>query len=202
MENQSTIPTQQTGGSSDTEATYKASSIEEAKAFFRKVKQRLLDVNHWKEVAIIPSAEFNVCDQFGRPVNRLVKEGDFFRITIPGPGNRQGDGDDWVRVECIEEIHEKDLDQISIKVRPSVNPQHPEETAHFFTEEATSSFIVERRSEIIKAAVHGRNETPNTELSSITDNIRNSVVATVAISFFSKIQWKALVNGLIKMQDE
>ncbi len=201
MENKLSVPVQETGSSSDTTSSFKASTSEEAIHFFKKVRERLLDVNHWKETAVIPSAEFNVCDQFGRKVNRTLHEGDHFRISIPGPGNSEGDGDDWVKVEQIEENYSKEKDHIIITVRPCANPVHPHETAHFFTNEATSSFIVERNDTIISASVHGRNEKPNTDVDSVSGKIRNAMVATAAIGLFSKMQWKSLVDGLVRMDE-
>ncbi len=201
MENKLSVPEQETGSSSDTASSFNASSLEEAIHLFKKVRERLLDVNHWKEIAAMPSAEFNVCDQFGRKVNRSLQEGDHFRISIPGPGNNEGDGNDWVKVEQIEENYTKEKDHIIITVRPCANPVHPHETAHFFTDEATSSFIVERTDTLISASVHGRNEKPNTEVDSVSGKIRNSMVATAAIGLFSKMQWKSLVDGLLKMDE-
>lgn len=186
MENKSPVPVQETGSSSDTASSINASSSDEAIHFFKKVRERLLDVNHWKETAAMPSAEFNACDHFGRKVNRSVHEGDHFRIRIPGPGNYEGDGDDWVKVEQIEENYTKEKDQITITVRPCANPVHPKDTAHFFTDEATSSFVVERKDKVITASVHGRNEKPNTDVDSVSGKIRNSVVATAARAYFPK----------------
>lgn len=200
MKNYSSVPPQRSGASSDTSATYKASSSEEAKKYFKAVRERLLNVNDWKIMAVLPSADFTLCDESGRKVDRLAKQGDYLRINIPGPDNQSGDRDDWVKVEHVEEKYSVNVESIVVTVRPSANPKHPAETAHFFSDEATSSFVVERRAEELIAAVYGRNEKPNTDAGSLKENIRNSVVATVAMGLFSKIQWKSLVNGLIKRE--
>jgi hypothetical protein len=70
--------------------------------------------------------------------------------------------------------------------------------AHFFTEEATSNFMVKRVGNKVSAEVHGRNEKPNTEAEKLVDKARNTAVATGAVTGFAKLQWKSLVNGLIK----
>jgi hypothetical protein len=69
--------------------------------------------------------------------------------------------------------------------------------AHFFSDEATSNFIVQRRGLEVIAAVLGRNEKPNTGAEKIIDKARNTAVATGAVTAFSKLQWKSLVNGLL-----
>lgn len=200
MADNTIIPEQQSGGSSDTASSFTASSAEKALSFFKLVKQRLLDVNQWKEIAVMPSAEFSLCDQYGRKVNRVVKEGDHFRISIPGPGNEEGDGDDWVRVESVDEKYADTKESVIITVRPCANPAHPADTAHFFTDEATSSFVAERNENVITASVHGRNEKPNTDVETVTGKLRNALVANAAINLFSKMQWRSLVSGMIKEQ--
>jgi len=84
-------------------------------------------------------------------------------------------------------------------VRPATNPKNErKDIAHFFSEASTSSFIVKRDGNKITAAVYGRNEKPNTNTEKVTDKIRNAAIAAGAISGLSKLQWKSLVNGLVK----
>ena len=113
--------------------------------------------------------------------------------TVQGPGSSKGDGDDWVR---IEEINQKNC--VSICVRPAANPlDKNEDVAHFFSDEASSSFIVKRDSAKVIAGVYGRNQKPNTDTAGLVNKIRNAIVAAGAITGFSKIQWKNLVDGLV-----
>jgi hypothetical protein len=49
--------------------------------------------------------------------------------------------------------------------------------------------------------VYGRNEKPNTDTETLSDKARNAAVAGGAITGFSKLQWKSLVNGLVKKED-
>jgi hypothetical protein len=49
----------------------------------------------------------------------------------------------------------------------------------------------------ITATVYGRNEVPNVAARNITDKIRNAVVGSTGAIGISKIQWKALVTGLL-----
>ena len=60
------------------------------------MKDRLQNVNQWKEYAGNISADFRLVDKAGREVQRQAKKGDYFKIDIPGPGSQSGDGYDWV----------------------------------------------------------------------------------------------------------
>ena len=162
----------------------------------------MLDVNNWQTLAGQATAAFQLTDDKGQPVNRKAKTGDHFRIDIPGPGSQSGEGYDWVKIEVVEEEHTNDSDGQIIRVRPATNPTNEKtDVAHFFSEEATSTFMVKREGKTVSASVHGRNEKPNTNTETVVDKVRHATVATGAISGFSKIQWKSLVNGLIKKDE-
>lgn len=193
------IPEQKLGAQSNTEAVQTFNSEAEAQSFFEKVKERLKTVNNWHKYAGSLTADFALCDSTGNEVDRLVEKGDHFKIDIPGPGPATGDGYDWVQVESIDEVKTPEAESLSIVVRPATNPTNADpDVAHFFSEEATSCFMVSRQGNEVKAAVYGRNEQPNTHTEKAMDKIRNSAVAGGAVSGFSKLQWKSLVTGLIK----
>jgi hypothetical protein len=193
------VPEQQDGGKSDTISKKKFDSELAAHNFFLIAKQRLLQVNKWKEYAGTLSATFQLCDLNGDEVQRNVEPGDYFKIHIPGPGSDTGEGFDWVKVETVEEENNNSAEMLVIKVRPSTNPQNSNaDIAHFFDETATSTFIINRKADTVTAEVHGRNELPNTDVDALGDKIRNAVIATAAISGFSKIQWNLLTEGLLK----
>jgi hypothetical protein len=193
------VPEQHSGVATNTESSVELSSIDEAKSFYEKVKERLLHVNDWHKIAGAATADFQLTDKYGQDVSRIVQEGDHFKIDIPGPGPVTGDGFDWVQVEAIEEKDNEEGQSVTIKVRPATNPNNDrKDVAHFFSEEATSCFTVKREHTTITAAVYGRNEKPNTSAETTIDKARNTAIATGAISGFAKLQWKSLVNGLIK----
>jgi hypothetical protein len=189
------IPEQDKGTQTNTESSIEFSSEKEAKDFFKTVKERLLNVNKWHDYAGSASANFQLTDENGNPVDRKPQKGDHFKIDIPAPGTITGEGNDWVRVETIEE----EENSIGIRVRPATNPTNErKDVAHFFDKEASSSFLVNREVKKITAGVYGRNEKPNTHTETLIDKLRNATIATGAISGFSKLQWKSLVNGLVK----
>lgn len=194
------IPEQQTGAESNTVATQQFATEAEARQFYGIVRQRLLQVNQWHDWAGTGTAEFRLTDAAGNEVAREPQAGDHFRIDIPGPGSITGDGYDWVRIEAVEETHDAQSDCLLVQVRPATNPQNEQpDVAHFFSEEATSNFLVKREGLIVSAGVHGRNEKPNTHTNSVVDKVRNATVATGAVSALSKLQWRSLVNGLVRL---
>lgn len=194
------IPEQHTGGESNTEAEVILSNEQEAKLFFEVACQRLVHVNGWHELAGTGTAEFILCDAAGNEVQRTAQQGDHFKIDIPGPGSVSGDGYDWVQIETIEKVENPEEESLLIRVRPATNPNNErKDTAHFFTDEATSNFVIKRQGLKVKAEVHGRNEKPNVQAEKVVDKARNAAVATGAIAALSKLQWQSLVNGLVKL---
>lgn len=193
------IPEQEEGVQTNTESDAECSSEPEAIRFYQVVRERLLNVNQWNKWAGAATAQFQLIDAAGNKVNRPAQQGDYFQIDIPGPdGKKEGD---WVRIEAIEERDEPDYKMTAIRVRPADNPLSTErETAHFFQQQATSTFVAKQQGCTVTAGVYGRNEKPNTERESLGDKIRNAVVALGAMVGFSKLQWKSLVSGLVSKE--
>jgi len=200
-EKEKLVPAQETGNESNTEQSFLCDTVAQSLHLFEKLKQRLFNVNKWHEYAGIVTAEFRLCDKEGKEVDRMVEQGDHFKIDIPGPGSSTGDGYDWVRVENIENISREDEEMSLIKVRPATNPTNAnKDVAHFFDDSSTSTFMVTRKGDRISAGVYGRNEQPNTSVEGLIDKARNTAVAAAAISVFSKFQWKSLVEGLLNVK--
>ena len=83
-------------------------------------------------------------------------------------------------------------------VRPVANPKHSEKsTAHFFSNNSTNTFIVERYLNHVSAAAYGRNETPNNKDTGLYDTVRNTIIALGAKKGLSGPQWIALVTGIL-----
>jgi hypothetical protein len=194
----SIIPGQETGKAIDASSAIELSKEEDAKFFFERVKERLQNVNQWKDIAGTMSATFQLVDTKGAEVQRKAQKGDYFKIDIPGPGTDSGQGYDWVQIEEVETASSPDGERFGFRVRPTDNPQNrKEDVAHFYSEESTSSFIVERKKNKITASVHDRNTKPNTDADTVVDKIRDAVVGAAGVASFSKIQWKKLTDGLV-----
>jgi hypothetical protein len=200
-QNKPTVPQQEEGTKKDIDHKVTAADENDARKLFMIARNRLVDVNHWKDFSGAASARFKLTDPGGRELNRTVEKGDLFKIDLPAPGPAEGKGFDWVKVEAIEETGNPngEKESIAIRVRPTASPLTPSnETAHFFNEKATSSFVLERKGKEVTAAVFGRNEIPNTETSNVIDKVRNAIVGSTAVLGFSNVQWKNLLKGLIE----
>lgn len=192
------VPPQYTGKAIEAAATTTLQNENEAIHFYKVAKERLLNVNNWHQVAGIISARFILVDANGKEVIRLCEKGDYLKIDVPGPGSTEGEGYDWVSVEELKEVEEALIQSVAFRVRPSGNPLGKKnETAHFYSEESTSNFIVTRENTKVSASVIDRNIKPNADASSLTDKIRDTSVGVSALTFFSKIQWQLLANGIV-----
>lgn len=193
------VPSQYTGKEIEADASIVFKNDNEAKVFYQIAKQRLLKIDDWHQLAGMISATFQLVDNNGAEADRNVKKGDYIKIDIPGPGSKEGDGYDWVRVEEIREMDDANIQSIGFRVRPSENPLgHKEETAHFYSDEATSNFIVTRERNKVSAMIIDRNIKPNDDTESLIDKVRHTAIAISAIGRFSKIQWQNLAEGFLK----
>lgn len=195
------IPQQEKGNHVDIRQEAVLDNREAAIQLFEAAKKRLLDISTWGEIAHGISAKFQLVNAQGAEVNRPAQVDDYFKIHIPGaPSSESGEGNDWVRIENIQDEADvaTDLQIVSIRVRTASNPQKTEtEPAHFFSDDSTSTFVVKRNGSTVTAEVHGRNEVPNLKADGVWDTLRHVVVAVSAIIGFSNQQWNHLVKGLI-----
>jgi hypothetical protein len=193
------LPSPETGVHIDAEKQVALGSEQEAKGAFEVQKEKMLDVNNWQHMAGEAGASFQLIDADGKPVDRKAKQGDYFKIDIPGPGSSAGDGYDWAHVEEVSEIREENAESLAIRVRPSRNPQgQSNDIAHFYAPESTSTFKIRRQGKTISASIHDRNVHANTDTSNVLDKARNAAVAAGAMTAFSKVQWQKLVEGILK----
>lgn len=197
------IPEQFKGQELEVEASQVLNDETAAQTLYEAARKKLLDVNNWNKIAGAITAQFQIIDEKGEEVTREVKKGDYLRINIPGPGSKEGDGYDWVLVEELKEINNGSLQSIGFRVRPNENPfSEKNETAHFYSKEATSSFIIIRENSKLISWIVDRNLLPNTESGSLVDKVRDVVVGVSAIAAFSNVQWQGLADGLIENEDE
>lgn len=194
------VPEHTEGKSVDLEESVELDTAEEAKEVFATAKERLFHPLSWHGLAGALSAFFKPDKESGASAGGKIKEGDYLMIDLPAPKNSAGEGHDWVRVISLSQNEEADAEESAgFTVAASINPHQPGEgVAHFFNEEASSSFIIKRKGKKVIASYHGRNEKPNTSAATTGDKIRNAVVAISAMAGFSELQWKALLKGFLK----
>ena len=196
------IPEQFKGQELEAESSHLLSDKVAAQTLYQAAKKKLLSVNNWHKIAGAITARFQIIDQKGNEVNREVEKGDYLRIDIPGPGSKEGDGYDWVLVEELKELEKASFQSVGFRVRPNENPfGKKKETAHFYSKETTSTFIVTRENATVFSWIVDRNLLPNTESASVVDKVRDVVVGAGGIAGFSQLQWQGLADGLIEQKD-
>ncbi|MBC7388318.1 MAG: hypothetical protein H7329_03830 [Opitutaceae bacterium] len=185
----------------DFKFSYTAATKEEALKVFEIACQRLIEIHNWDKRADKISAKFVLTNKSGFEVLREPKEGDYIRIDIPGPGTKAGDGYDWVQVETIifSDPYKMDVKFFGFKAIPATNPQNDKGvTAHFLSDQETSSFIISLNDKTIYSEIHDKNEAPNAGASHLIDKVRNLGVAAGAIFGIVNMQWNLLAKGLLK----
>jgi hypothetical protein len=196
------VPRQRTGKAIDARASLTLKNENEAKAFFNIVKNRLQNVNGWADLSGNLSATFQLVNPDGMEVRRNLQRGDYLKIDIPGPGNKTGNGYDWVQIEDVENKSSASSESFSFRVRPTGKPWSQSHTrnrdvAHFYSRESTSTFTANREGRNVVAVIRDRNTKPNKMANRPFDRIRNTIVGTLGVLSFSKIQWQNLVDGLL-----
>lgn len=194
------IPEQKEGKHNDLEHSVSLVDMEEAGDCFRRAKKRLLNPKIWHELGGIFSAEFVLVDSAGETPRRLAQVGDMYRIDLPGPGPKAGNGYDWVRVDAIDDRSDDQSGEelFALRLVPTCNPYNRNPaTAHFFTASASSTFILRRNGTEVTASYHGRNETANRDTNSGMDNVRNAVMGSAALAGLSELQWTSLLHSLL-----
>lgn len=191
------VPRQKKGSFHDTES-FKQFDSDIISQKFKVLKERLFSVNDWKKYAGENTADFKLFDSSGNPMDRKPQIGYFIRIDIPGPGQTEAKGFDWVEITIISHQSTDTSEYILMECKPSKDPKNDkgDRIAHFYDKNASSCFVISKNENQLKAAIYGRNESPNYK-ANFLDIIRNLLIALGGMSGFSKIQWKSLSDGLL-----
>lgn len=194
------IPVQKIGSKTSSTSKLTTSTRHTALVLFTEAKLRLLDINNWYHLCGNKGAEFQLTDEEGNHLQATMPLiGNLIRIKLPAPPNQTGDGFDWVRIEEFVDTRNllTDEDTLGFRVRPVQNPaSRSSEGAHFYTSDATSSFLITRKICTVTVMERGRNEVPNAT-GNFLNKIRNIAVAVGAMIGLSKPQWKNLTDGIL-----
>jgi len=189
------VPEQQQGLHKHMEHTIVADTAEEAEDCFVDAKERLLDVNNWNKFSAIKGGEFRLKDSHGKETERHARKGDHIRIDIPGNPQQDG-GFDWVAIEAIvyDDYPDMDMESFAMRMRPCINPitRNEEEIAWSRSNDATSTFVIERRGRKLVAAYYGRNEGGNMDTSVIYNTLNSAWLG------LSDGQWESLIAGILE----
>jgi hypothetical protein len=164
----------------------------QAKQAFKRQKATLLDVNGWKALSGAPNT-FELYHDGQPSSHSRAYEGDFIRISAPGPFPAQ-----WVKIVKIRLRHRS----LKIVVRPSHDPTsdpiRPEVTTHIFRRRATNTFLITRTKNVIRASIRGRNEFTNTVEPEAGGGAWMNLVASVGLWLgFQKDLWDTFVARLV-----
>lgn len=199
MDYRSIIPEQITGKDIHAQDQTTLLTDQQAKQLFLTARQRLLNVNEWDRLLGTGLAEFELTNSDGLPKEGIVAKGDYIKIDLIGPGPKGGKGYDWVKVEEVYAHSSPEQEWIAFRVRPARSPQSTGQgVAHFYSSDATSTFIVDRSGHVLRALIYDRNIRANESAPSVRDVIRDNAVAAAGKTVLSKIQWTLLVRALIR----
>jgi len=171
----------------------------EAEAFdrFRKLSQKLLQINNWKINSGKNPTEFYIYQKENEK-SAIVQLNDLVKIKMPAPRNNFGNGFDWVTVNQIQVTEQKEIKAFLIKMKPHSCPENSSGSiAHFYTNEASNTFILAKKDKTLQLSIHGRNEKPNTIKMGFFNVLRNLFVASGGIFGGSKIQWQDFAEEFI-----
>ena len=179
----------------------------EAEKTFERLKQKLFRINNWNNVSGVSSYE--LFDAGGNsqpdPIARATV-GDFIKITLPGSGKS-----DWVRVVRIHETPTTTpAEEVVLTVQPSSDPTDQDgsgrgdKTSHFFTDESTNNFCLERRQNELNFYVVGLGEKANTrDTESFLESIRNFATANIGHYFgIQKGEWTTFCENFLEIKKE
>lgn len=193
------VPENKQGSENDAFAVRDFDSVESAKESFEKYAQKLLQINEWNVMAGKNPTEFYLVPAKNTESSLFAKENDFVKIKMPAPKNKIGHGYDWVIINKLIKSTESELQYLLIQMKPHSCPESASgKTAHFYTDQATNTFIIAQKGTKIQMSVHGRNEIPNTENIGLIDRLRNMFVGMGGIFGGSKLQWEAFAEEFIK----
>jgi len=197
------IPLQNKGKCSDTYSILEIKELNNPDIAYKSIKHRLLDVNNWAHYATLTNADFILVDNNGDNLEGLAAEGCFMKVRFSRLQKIISARHDFVSVKSIITVPDIFGDAVIIQLIPTHNPEKPgSEIDHFFTAEASNTFVLYRDAAKIHLSVHGRNELPNFKVSKTTKKIRNMVFATLGVLGVSKVQWESLEHGLLNYNEK
>lgn len=194
------IPINNNGSENNAISFLLCNSETEAFDKFRKLSQKLLQINNWKVNAGKNPTEFYIYHN-ENDKSAIAQLNDLVKIKMPAPKNNLGKAFDWVKVNQIQSIEEKEIKAFLIQMKPHSCPDNSSGSiAHFYTGEASNTFILAKKDKTLQLSIHGRNEKPNTTKVGFMDVLRNLFVASGGIFGGSKIQWQDFTEEFIKNQ--
>ncbi len=182
----------------DEQKTY--ASEAEARRAYQTAHTRLLHPQQWESLTHNLGARFEPLTSDHTVISGPVTSGNCLKIMLPIPGDPSRD---WVRIEALEERATDSEQIVGLRVRPTEDLEEASHrTAHFFSKDATSTWVLHRHGKTVSAYYYGRGEVRNEEAQSFWKKLRDTVVAWAGVAGFSDLQWKGLLAALLPEPSE
>lgn len=171
---------------------------EEAEAAFSRLEEKLFRIKNWNDASGASSYELFDANGDNRLDNAMTI-GDFIRISLKGALKY-----DWVK---IIEIY-RSSNEIVLTVQPTFNPTEDNTnesvTSHFFNDQATNNFCLEKTDKSLKFYVIGLNEKTNTlETKGLLETIRNLATANIGSYLgIQKGEWKTFCEQFLEIENQ
>ncbi len=178
-------------------STNEFNTLQDAREAFRRSKEKLFDVNLWSQMPGITS-EFKLFGPNGsQKTGKSVSIVDYILINLPGPVP-----ENWVKVISLVDQEELAEFVVSPSEKPQEGNLNDEKVAHFFKEEATSTFRIKREGRLLFAYEIGKEENINNEGKEASNrDWINTLMAEGGWLGFQKIQWKNLTEYLVHLSE-
>lgn len=165
-------------------------NLNDCEQAFQKSVEKLFNINQWSLLPGITCTFELFNNQGARKKSGSPGVGDFVRIILPGPLP-----ENWVQITHLK----KESDNASFTVSPSTDPTDKDEKVeHFFIDEATSTFKVERKGIEIIAYEIGKTEGINNKGKEAGEReVLNTMIAEGGWAGFQKLQWEKLTDYLV-----
>jgi hypothetical protein len=160
---------------------------------FERSKSKLFDVSRWSDMPGITST-FKLFNWKGEDLHDIKpSKGDYIYIKLPGPLP-----ENWVTIIAIEEQEDFAEFIVSPSPKPQARGKEKDEIEHFFVDEATSTFRINREGDTLFAYEIGKDEWINNQGKEAANREWiNTLIAAGGWMAFQKIQWEKLTDYLV-----
>ncbi len=167
-----------------------------AKEAFRTQSEALLRPAGWNDntagLTFADAPTWHLLDAQGKPEhrNRRIQKGDILRIDAPGP-------DFFVRAERVH----IGTDNVGFTVVPCGNPnaQGGPKTAHFFTDDSSRTFTLQRDGNEVRFVTEGNNERLNVAgQSGFWKAPWNAASGAGIMAGIGQVYWNSFASGLME----
>ena len=194
------IPSQIKGNSRD---SISCRENDDALIIFNEVKNRLINVNNWYNFTSITNLHFQLSDINKNPIERFALKNDLIKIEfLKDKKSRilKIIMNDWVVVDEIMEIENQEYQCFILRLKP-YQSSSKREIKHFYNSEASNTFILYQKENLVILSIHGRNEYPNFKSNSKFHLFRNIMMANLGLIGVDRFLWDNFAENILNTQN-